>query len=138
MTQLSLFRHWRKRRVRTPKEFVTQCDLVRILRVARMPGWMFTHLPMGEKRDPATARRLKDMGVTPGWPDLLFIGPGTVLFMELKREGLDPERELSDEQREMRRHIEDCGFTYLLPDGLQAAVQALQHWGCIRPGVRVT
>lgn len=136
--QLQLFkRRGRKPLIKGPTEFMDQCVLVTLLRRWLMPGWKFTHLPMGEKREPATARRLKDMGVTPGWPDMLFIGPGTILFLELKREGLNPERALTDEQRELRRHIEDCGFTYLLPSGVKAAVQTLQHFGCIRPGVRV-
>jgi hypothetical protein len=42
----------------------------------------------GEKRDVVTAARLKEMGVMPGFPDLLFFGPhGEVCFAELKAQG---------------------------------------------------
>ena len=41
-----------------------------------------------ELRDPATAGRLKRLGVMAGWPDLLFAGPGArMAFLELKRRG---------------------------------------------------
>ena len=53
----------------------------------RMPGWIYTHIASGEKRDQVTAARLKRMGVTPGFPELVFFGPhGEVCFIELKAE----------------------------------------------------
>jgi len=37
----------------------------------------------GELRDPATAGRLKRLGVMAGWPDLQFAGPGArMAFLE--------------------------------------------------------
>ena len=32
-------------------------------------------IPLGEARDPVAAARLKRMGVTSGFPDLVFFGP---------------------------------------------------------------
>jgi hypothetical protein len=64
---------------------------VNAVRRGRYPCWLnpqrkFTHLPMGEYRDPTTAVKLQRMGVTAGWPDFLFVGPGQAIFwLELKR-----------------------------------------------------
>jgi hypothetical protein len=38
-----------------------------------MPGWIYTHIASGEKRDQVTAARLNRMGVTAGFPDLVCL-----------------------------------------------------------------
>jgi hypothetical protein len=74
-----------------------------------MPNWIFTHIASGEKRDQVTAARLKRMGVTAGFPDLMFIGPnGVVCWVELKAKG----GRLSAAQAEVASHLVVCGHGY--------------------------
>ena len=86
MRQLSLFKGKTQRGVAPapPKEFQLHCMLADTLKLCCSDRWRWTHLPMGEHRDIITASRLKRMGVQPGWPDFIFIGPGEVIFLELK------------------------------------------------------
>ena len=49
---------------------------------------IYTHIASGEKRDQATAARLKGTGVVGGFPDLMFFGiKGEVCCVELNAEG---------------------------------------------------
>src|SRR5262245_15439985 len=84
--QLSLFKGKRQTGTRPPpaKEIAFQAMLVRVIERWILPGWEFTHIASGEKRAKPTARRLKDMGVRKGWPDLVFVGE-RLLGLELKR-----------------------------------------------------
>jgi hypothetical protein len=95
-------------------------------------AWRFTHVPLGEVRDPVTAGRLKRLGVMAGWPDLQFAGPGAKMaFLELKsRHG-----RLSESQQAMRDHLEGCGFDYLCADDVEVAIGWLQARGILRGGV---
>jgi hypothetical protein len=132
--QLELFKGVRKRGHLTPKEFALQCSFVDLVRRTISKEWRFTHLPMGEKRSPSTAGRLKAMGVTRGWPDFMFVGPRCVLFLELKREGSG---RLSEEQDNMRTHLMRCGFPYLLTSSFDDAVATLQDYNILPSGIRV-
>ena len=121
--QLSLFEGKRQRGRRAPpaKEFATHCLLADLLLRWCKSQWRYTHMPLGEKRTPATAGRLKRMGVTRGWPDFMFIGPSGVYWLELKRRGGD----LSDEQEQLRDHLVACGHRYLCTSSLREAVDWL-------------
>jgi len=130
MKQLGLFAGVRARRA-SPKEFALHCALADLVTRWIMPGWMFTHLPMGEKRSAATAGRLKRMGVKPGWPDFIFVGPGQVFFLELKRRGCDQ----SDEQANVALHLIRCGQGYLCTDNLDDAIGTLRDLGIVRASV---
>jgi hypothetical protein len=70
--QLHLFRGRRQRGTiaAAPSEFASQPFLVDVIRRWIDPQWRFTHVPLGEIRDPMTAARLKRLGVVAGWPDL--------------------------------------------------------------------
>lgn len=134
--QLNLFGgpKQRGRKPPTPVEFIIQVMVADTLRRFMSPAWRFTHVPLGEKRDKVTAARLKRMGTTPGWPDLQFCGPDrTMLFLELKRYRQD----LTDEQDEIRRHIEACGFPYRMADSYDAAIKILQDAGILPRGLKV-
>jgi hypothetical protein len=63
-----------------------QRSVVDLLSVYQNRGLLtFCHVPNGERRDRATAGRLKAMGTTPGVPDLLIWLPGGGHFqIELK------------------------------------------------------
>jgi hypothetical protein len=113
--QLNLFRSRRQRGTLppAPSEFANQASLVDLIRHTIHPAWRFTHFPAGALRDPATAGRLKRLGLTAGWPDLQFAGPGPrMAFLELKRRG----GRLSEAQQAMRDHLVTCGFAYLCTD----------------------
>lgn len=58
--------------------------MVQTLRALLSSGWLVAHVPNGGKRTKAEAARFKAVGVVAGFPDLMVIGPGKVLFMELK------------------------------------------------------
>ena len=59
--QLHLFKGKRKRGTLppAPTEFASQAALVDLIRRTISPAWRFTHMPLGEYRDPITAARLK-------------------------------------------------------------------------------
>ena len=132
--QLHLFRGKRQQgeRIPSPKEFNTHVALVSLLRHSLSPNWMFTHIASGEKRDPVTASRLKAMGVNPGWPDLIFVGPDRHTFwLELKREG----GRASEQQKTVGAGLRACGHDYLITDSIELAVEALRARGIVRARV---
>jgi hypothetical protein len=126
--QLGLFKGRRARRA-SPKEFALHCAIADLVTRWIMPGWMFTHLPMGEHRSKATAGKLKRMGVKPGWPDFIFVGPRQrMFFLELKRRGCAQ----TDEQANVALHLMRCGFTYQCSDNLDDVIGTLRDLGIVR------
>lgn len=71
-------------------------------------GLLF-HVPNGEKRDAATARKLKAMGVVRGIPDFIFLYRFTPYGIEMKGKG----GEQSKEQKEIEAVWKDHAFYYL-------------------------
>ena len=134
--QLRLFASRFQRGVKAPEplEFALHCQMADILKRWIMPRWRYSHLPLGEKRDKATAGRLKRMGTVAGLPDFMFVGPGALFFLELKRKGSG---RLSDEQLIWMRHIVASGFGYLATTDLHDAVEELKAMGILRSGVTV-
>lgn len=118
----------------TPKEFQDQVAFVELLRSGAMsPEWRFTHIPSGEYRDIRTAMKLKRMGLNPGWPDFVFVGPeATVLWLELKRRKGGA---LMLEQMNMRDHLVACDCTYVVFDNIALAVEKLREFGILRAAV---
>jgi hypothetical protein len=132
--QLDLREPKRKgRKLPPPKEILLHCQLAALLRQFANSAWRYTHLPMGEYRTPETARKLRQMGVTAGWPDFIFVGPGAAFFLELKRAG----SRLSDAQIDMRTHLIRCGARYLVTSNLDDAVSTLQDLSILPRGIRV-
>jgi hypothetical protein len=136
MRQLSLFKGKNQRGVTLPppKEFALHCVLADLLKRWCSKQWRYTHLPMGEYRDKITAARLKRMGVTPGWPDFLFVGPGQVVFLELKRQRSG---RMSDEQTALMEHLCASGCEYLVSDNIKAAVAILATFGILPSTITV-
>ena len=99
-----------------------------------MPGWIYTHIASGEKRDPVTAARLKRMGVVGGFPDLAFFGPaGRVCWIELKaRSG-----RLSEAQADVASHLVAAGHGYLCSSDYRDVIETLKGWGVVRSGIHV-
>jgi hypothetical protein len=135
--QFSLFKGKRQRGVAPPPplEFALHATLADICRRWINPRWRFSHLPFGEKRDVATGARLKRLGVTPGWPDFLFVGPGAQVFwLELKR---PKSGRLSEAQGDIIGHLVACGFGVLVTTSIDDAVATLKQAGILRANVEV-
>lgn len=134
--QLNLFKGKRQRGTKPPppREFALHCAVADTLRCSIVPGWRYTHIPLGEYRTPATAGRLKRMGVVGGFPDFMFLHiEGRVCFLELKRRG----EKLNDTQASMASFLRLAGHGYEWTDDYRSAVAVLQEWGVVRAGLVV-
>lgn len=141
MRQLSLLagKRQRGRAARPAKEINLHFMVADVLRRWRSPGWRCTHFPAGEYRHPATAARLKRMGLEPGWPDFILLAPqggtGSILnplfggahFLELKREGQD----LTDYQQSFADYCDANGYAYFWTADFSEAVDQLKTWGAV-------
>jgi len=144
--QLHLFKGSRQRGTAPPPptEFSLHVLIADTLRRWIVPGWLFTHMPMGELRQPITAARLKRMGVTPGWPDFLLLAPrgqctecgvyadGGPHFLELKRPKLG---RFTDEQKDFAWWCASSNYPYACVDNYPAALDVLKRWGAVRANV---
>lgn len=131
MRQLSLFKGKRQRGTK-PKpvlEFRSHVMVADALKIGAAPGWVWSHFPSGEKRDPKTAGRLKRMGVMPGWPDFLLISPqGRLHGLELKR-GPAPQ---TDHQKRFGEAMAARGVPYAVARSFSEAMDVLTDWGAVR------
>ena len=127
--QRDLFtRRWSTKRPPSAREFATHCALADTIRLRINPGWIWTHFPAGEKRTAATGARLKRLGLTRGWPDLLFLNQkGSVCFLELKRKG----ERLTLDQEVVGHFLRSAGHGYCCADSYETAVQQLVAWGVL-------
>jgi hypothetical protein len=135
--QLSLLKGKRQKGEKAPlaTEFATQCAIADALRVGCSPGWLWTHFPAGEYRTDETGRRLKRMGLKPGWSDMLLIGPdGRHYWMELKR-GNSP---LSEAQRAFILAVKSRGVPHALCRSFEEALMWLKDIGAVSDRVRVS
>jgi hypothetical protein len=128
--QIDLFTK-RIRKPPTPKEFALHTmvadDLLRWCR----PTWRYTHIPSGELRDPATAAKLKRMGVVAGWPDFALLGPPGLHLLELKRKGA----ELTEEQDAFRYFCRSVGVPFEVADTYRGALDVLKGWNVLRVNI---
>jgi hypothetical protein len=141
--QLSLFKGKRQRGItaKPPLEFEIHCVIADIIRRWISSDWRYTHMPLGEERDhrinvktgqrySLSGLRLKRMGVTKGWPDFMFVGPGCQMFwLELKRPGSG---RLSEEQVLLGAHLVACGHGYLATTSIDDAVETLKSHGILQ------
>lgn len=112
------------------REYELHCMVADVLRRWCSPAWRYTHMPMGEKREQATAMRLKRMGVTPGWPDFLFCGPRRqIVWLELKRPGGGV---LSDPQEELAQFLKLCGHCHVVTNDFQHAIDVLRDLSIVQ------
>jgi len=133
--QLHLFKGKRQRGEPVPraKEYALHCMVADALRRWCSPSWRYTHLPLGERRDMATAMRLKRMGVTPGWPDFVFVHlSGKVVWLELKRPG--GSARLSEEQAELAAFLAH-GNPHIVSNDFEHALDVLRDFGIVRARV---
>jgi hypothetical protein len=138
--QLHLFRARNQRGVAAPPplEFELHCAVADTLRRWGTPGWIFSHIPLGEERTTAAGARLKRMGTAPGWADLIMLAPrGHPIqrphFLELKRRG----GKLTEHQAGFALwcKLNDC--PHEVADSYEAAVKTLRAWGALMHRVKV-
>lgn len=111
------------------REYGIQVGVADALRQACEPGWAWTHVPNGEKRDKATAAKLWRMGVQAGWPDVVLISPtGKPHCLELKRD----KQKLSPAQEDFRDLMIAAGVPWAVARSVDEAIRVLTLWGAIR------
>jgi hypothetical protein len=75
------------------------------------------------------------MGVNPGWPDFIFVGPNCSTFwLELKRAKTG---RMSEEQADIAAHLVACGFNILITSSFDDAVATLKQLGILRSIIEV-
>lgn len=82
------------------------------------------HVPNGEKRTEATARKLKRLGTVPGVSDLIVVCSGRPLALEIKTES----GALSGSQKEWREKWVRSGGEYVVVRSVDAALKAVTEW----------
>jgi len=116
-----------KRSLFEPSELQIHIAVVQHLKMRARRGVIFFHPASGEKREKATAAKLKAMGTTPGVPDLILIADGKTYGLELKT----IDGRLSHEQRQMLEAFELAGAFTAVAHGLDAALSILTAWGIL-------
>ena len=128
--QMSLFAGKRQRGRKPPpaSEFALHCLVADTLKRWLSPDWRAFHVPNGEKRDPATAGRLKRMLVSPGVSDFILFGPGArVHALELKRRGEKP----TPAQAAFLDAVRVAGGEAAWTASYEEALGILQAWGAV-------
>ena len=116
-------------------EFELQCAVADALRTSIDPAWIYTAMPMGEKRDPVTAQRLKRQGVIPGYPDIVCFGPECrIVWLELKRPSGG---RISEIQAIRSNQLVERGHDYFVTNDYQAAIDYLADRRIVRMRVSV-
>ena len=126
-----------RRTVPAPSEFREHVSLVDCLNRFARHDVRWTHPAGGELRDKRTAAKLKAMGVSAGWPDLILLVPGLgFAALELKRYRSplrrSPDCDLSPAQIAFRDYCRIHGFEHAVAYGLREAVDVLTGWGVWR------
>lgn len=107
-----------------PEDILTM-QVARFLEIAA-PDLLWFHVPNGGYRHPREAKKLKDMGVMPGVPDLAFVLPdGRSAFIELKagKNGLEAPQ---------KQFLDTCtvkGIPHAVCRSMDAVEAALTGWG---------
>lgn len=105
-------------------EDILQMQIARFLKVAA-PDLLWWHTPNGGTRKIGEARKLKDMGVLAGVPDMTFILPGgLVAFIELKA----PKGRLEPSQKAFAEAAIKAGAAWAVCRSLEEVEATLRSW----------
>lgn len=116
--------------VLVPLEVQTHVAVADALRIASVPGWLWSHFPAGENRDSATGAKLQRMGLKRGWSDFVLISPsGVHHWLELKR---GTRGKLKPEQSEFALHLLNRGVPWAVAYSFDEAVRILTGWGALK------
>jgi hypothetical protein len=111
------------------KEIKLHFEIARFLDRFLHRDWRYSHFPAGEKRDEITGKKLKRMGLKPGWCDFQLLAPsGLYHGLEIKRQG----ESLDDAQEEHASFCRKNGIPHAVVDTFKDAVKILNAWGCLR------
>jgi hypothetical protein len=111
-------------------EDAIQAEIIGLLKVASIHDLIYFHPANGGKRPISTARRLKDIGVVAGVPDLVMIHPetGVTYFVEVKTD----KGSLSKEQRAFRDRCLSLGHPWALVRSRDQFQDVATEWGLLR------
>lgn len=99
------------------------------LRLAAQSGWWWSYIGNGEKRSARTGGLLKRLGLRPGLPDYLFIGPrGDHRWLELKRRGRG---RISETQLEFAELCRQRDIKHAICFSFDEAESVLRDWGVL-------
>ena len=120
-----------KSKRRTPEQDF-QKDCVRFLNAALPPSWRVVHVPNGGTTGGHKAKIVggirKAMGVREGFPDLMLVGPGRSVAIELKAAGRRG-KVLSTAQEEWRDWFASVGLPWFLARSIEDVIAACQDAG---------
>ncbi len=112
-------------------EYALTCQVAEFLAMALPKGSKFSHIPLGEFRHPAVAKKLKKMGVHGGVPDFLIVTKssypkcGQMCWIELKA----PKGKPTPDQTEWGDLIENAhGGYYAICRSVEEVEAALISW----------
>ena len=114
--------------MRNNQEEQIQVAVVQHLNMRGVAGLLFTHAPMGGKRNIVEAMKFKSMGARAGTSDLLLWLKGKSYALELKADNGRP----TQEQMQFLADFELAGGQGKIAYGLDEALQVLQSWGCLK------
>jgi hypothetical protein len=123
-------RAWRRydRRPPVPERSIHIMVADTLRRCCNKTKWKWTHIPLGEYRDPKTAGLLERMGVNAGWPDFIFVAwTGHIYFLELKSE----KAILSGPQRAFFAVMRQWQIECEVARGYDEAIAILGRWGVV-------
>jgi len=110
-------------------EHLIQTRLVNLLPPLLKPDIVALAIPNGGLRHPVVALRLKEEGLRPGSPDLVFPKPGGLTaWLEMKKKG----GRLSDEQLGMAARLRRLGHDWAVADSVESALEALHKMGVLK------
>lgn len=120
-----------KRKRRTPEQDF-QKDCVKFLNAALPPSWRVVHIPNGGTTGGHKAKIVggirKAMGVREGFPDLMLVGPGRSVAIELKAAGRRG-KVLSTAQEEWRDWFASVGLPWFLARSVEDVIAACHDAG---------
>jgi hypothetical protein len=110
-------------------ESILQRAIVNLLRLNARSDIRWFHVGNERKTTPQMGRIFKDMGVSPGVPDLVIVMPnGITKWMEVKSEG----GTVSPVQRAWQDFLVDSGYQVVTVYSLEEAQRCLSEWGCFK------
>jgi hypothetical protein len=114
-----------------PSEFQMQCMVADTLARWLSPGWFYSHIGHGERRERSAAIRLKRGGLKPGLPDFILVGPSKTCgfyFLELK---VRPNG-LTQEQKIFCDVARSAGAQFAVAYDWDEAIAILGKWGAVK------
>lgn len=112
-----------------PSEHKIQSKLIHVLPPLLKPGVVCMAIPNGGLRHPIIGKHLKEEGLLPGSPDLVFaLHRGLVAWLEMKKRG----GRLSDDQLGMKAKLQRLGHQWAMADSVDEALDELNRMGVLR------